>query len=130
MECYQGQSSGCITNLSTQGLYGISALSTCWRLLKIFSDEANRTAIQQELAFAADFFGNASAAEIKALRARNRMGEAQMAVPCPFPFITTCLIVGASCNPDSGSSTSVHEEDFEMRYNEGDNNNGKYGLPF
>lgn len=99
-------------------------MSTCHRLLRIFSDDANRIPIQQEVAFAAEFFGNASEADVKALVAHNHGGAVLSAVLCPFSFITTWLIVGASYDPVLGSCSSVEEERFGMEYNQGDNNNG------
>jgi hypothetical protein len=107
-----------------KGLYGISAVSACHRLLRIFSDDANRIALEQELAFATEFYGNATEADIEALATRNGWDAPGNSVPCPFPFITTCLIAGASYNPESGTYSSVHEERFGMAYNEGDNNDG------
>jgi hypothetical protein len=99
-------------------------LATCHHLLRIFSDYANRIPIQQELAFAAELFGNAPEADIEALIAQNNDGAAAGAVPCPFPFITTCLIVGASYNPEIGRCSSLDEEPFGMGYDQGHNNNG------
>ena len=49
--------------------------------------------------------------------------------PCPFPFITTCFVVGASCNPDLGTCALVVEENFAMRHDKRHNNNGNIVLP-
>ena len=43
----------------------------------------------------------------------------------PFPFIATCLVVGASYDP-SGYFHSTSIEPFYMPYCGGDNNNGEY----
>lgn len=114
----------------SQGLEGVSTLSTCYRLLQIFSDQANRYSIQQELTFAAEFYGATSETEIEALVRFQRSYVAPRA-PCPFPFITTCLMVGASCNPDVGRCYSLQEEDFGIRYNHRhrNNTNGNMILP-
>ena len=41
----------------------------------------------------------------------------------PFPFIATCLVLGASYDP-SGYFHQTHIESFYMPYNGGDNNDG------
>ena len=43
----------------------------------------------------------------------------------PFPFIATCLVVGASYGPD-GYFHSTSVESFYMSYDGGDNNNGEF----
>ena len=43
----------------------------------------------------------------------------------PFPFIMTCLNIGASFDAPEGYYHQVHVEDFHMAYDEGDNNNGE-----
>lgn len=43
----------------------------------------------------------------------------------PFPFIATCLIMGASFNVDDVYHHSVSIESLYMQYDEGDNNNGE-----
>lgn len=106
-----------------KGHNGYMAILSCHRLLRIFSDDANRIPLQQELVFAADFFENATEADIEALTRRNDftwpVDEEGLHIPCPFPFITTCLIVGASCNPKHGILGSASEETFGMRYDSG-----------
>lgn len=93
-----------------QWLYGQTALKRCLGTLKIFQDPANRVPLQQELI------------------AAQRHDEAfwtQENWHIPFPFITTCLIAGASFEPQEGYYHAVLVEPFSMAYNEGDNNNGK-----
>lgn len=104
-----------------QSLCGLEALQCCFRLLRIFYDEANLIALKQELAFAANYFDTATDEELEALQENN---PEQAEGPCPFPFITTCLILGASCNPVTGCHSSVSEEKFGMAFDEGDNNDG------
>ncbi|KAI9766204.1 MAG: hypothetical protein M1835_007231, partial [Candelina submexicana] len=41
-----------------------------------------------------------------------------------FPFVLTCLILGASFDPDQGYEHGVSIEPFNMSYDAGDNNNG------
>ncbi|RYP31711.1 hypothetical protein DL767_005624 [Monosporascus sp. MG133] len=62
---------------------------TCSRLLQIFSSKANYKALKQELDLAAEYFKNN---HINEFGFRNN----------PFPFIVTCLFVGASCAPQFG----------------------------
>jgi hypothetical protein len=42
----------------------------------------------------------------------------------PFPFIATCLVLGASYSPE-GYFHAVSIEPFFMTYNQGDNNDGE-----
>ncbi|KAL2041824.1 hypothetical protein N7G274_005608 [Stereocaulon virgatum] len=94
-----------------QWLYGHTALRRCLGTLKIFQDPTNRLPIQQELIAASNHDDNF------------------WAPPCdkeydvPFPFIATCLVLGASYSPD-GYHHQVSLESFCMAYNDGDNNNG------
>lgn len=103
-------------------------MKTCHHLLRIFSDDKNRFPIQQELSFAAEFFENASAADIKALAAKN---TAESGAPCPFPFITTCLNEGASYVPGTEVTAGVptimgvRDEAFRVKYSTEQN---RYGI--
>lgn len=103
--------------------YAGTALTACYSLLQTFSDDANRIPIQQELTFAAEFFEHATEADIEALAFRKdftrEWGRRDLPLPCPFPFITTCVIVGASCNPYLAYHGSAHEDLSSMpRFNE------------
>ncbi|RYP59893.1 hypothetical protein DL770_010121 [Monosporascus sp. CRB-9-2] len=62
---------------------------TCSRLLEIFSSKANYKALKQELDLAAEHFKD------------NHINESGFR-DIPFPFIATCLFVGASCAPQFG----------------------------
>ncbi|RYP50826.1 hypothetical protein DL768_003744 [Monosporascus sp. mg162] len=62
---------------------------TCSRLLQIFSSKANYKALKQELDLAAEYFKG------------NHINESGF-WNNPFPFIATCLFVGASCAPQFG----------------------------
>lgn len=121
-----------LTDLLTfiiQVLCDIPALSICYRLLRIFSDEANRAPIQQELAFAADFFETASKNDIKNVILRHVKSKEKDHKICPFPFITTCLIVGASYKPDTRRRMNVRENPFGTKYNDGRGGFGKISSP-
>ena len=92
-----------------QWLYGHTALKRCLDTLKIFSNSSTQMLVQQELTAAAkkrDEFW---------LDPDERI---------PFPFITTCLIIGASFGID-GDYHSVLIEPLNMAYDEGDNNDGR-----
>ena len=96
-----------------QWLYGARALKQCLALLTIFSAPANRLAILQELA------------------AARRHSESFWTKPCnyddskvPFPFITTCLLLGASFNVKEGYNADLILEPFNMAFNGSDNNDG------
>ncbi|KAL2679246.1 hypothetical protein Neosp_010013 [[Neocosmospora] mangrovei] len=43
---------------------------------------------------------------------------------CPFPFITTCLAIGASYDSKTGQVQAIHELRYDMGYDQGDNNDG------
>ena len=100
-----------------QWLYGQTALKRCLGTLRIFADPANRIPLQQELIAAQrhdeDFWSNP-----KTL-------SSDETTHAPFPFIATCLIIGASFDPNDGYQHNVSIEPFSMAYDEGDNNNGK-----
>lgn len=84
----------CLASLTHDGGQGQIAIENCIGVLRIFSDVANKVALQQELATARDFF-----------RGNNDSLSASTVIPgqyCPPPsnFINTCLVLGASLNPD------------------------------
>jgi hypothetical protein len=96
-----------------QWLYGARALKQCLALLTIFSAPANRLAILQELA------------------AARRHGESFWTKPrhyydgeVPFPFISTCLLLGASFDVKDGYYADLTLKPFNMAFNGGDNNDG------
>ena len=98
-------------------LYGQIALRRCLGTLKIFGDPANRIPLEQELIAAQHHDGAFWTATQEEYYSKNNH--------IPFPFIATCLIIGASYGPDDGYFNGVSVESFYMAYNEGDNNNGK-----
>ena len=97
-----------------QWLYGSIAVKQCLNILKTFGDGTNRTPIAEELVAASkyneDFW----------IQSTDDEGKTKI----PFPFVTTCLIIGASFNID-GYTHSVIVEPFGMAYNQGDNNDGE-----
>lgn len=100
-----------------QWLYGRTALSRCNGILKIFGDATNQRPIQQELRLA-------SKKDEKLWVARPDEQETRK-IGVPFPFIATCLSMGASFNLDDGYYHGVNIEPLHMQYDQGDNNNGK-----
>ncbi|KAI5462110.1 hypothetical protein BGZ63DRAFT_354729 [Mariannaea sp. PMI_226] len=100
-------------------LYGMSALRQCLLLLQIFSTEANRPMLRQELAMAERHFRDEEPPPIKAPFINSSAGS-----PIQFPFIMTCLMVGAGYNASDCTASVVHEEPFGMGYDQGDNNDG------
>ena len=99
-----------------QWLYGHTALRRCLGALKIFGNPANRIPLQQELIAAQrqdeDFW----------------TADDEKNSHVPFPFVATCLITGASFDPEEGYYHRVDVEPFSMEYDEGDNNNGKSSI--
>lgn len=100
-----------------QWLYGHTALRRCRDTLQIFGHAANRIPIQQELIAASKHDDDFWAAP-----RGDRYGAKNSHIP--FPFIATCLVVGASFNAD-GYYHGVIMEPFHMAFDEGDNNNGE-----
>ncbi|GAM86214.1 hypothetical protein ANO11243_042260 [Dothideomycetidae sp. 11243] len=101
-----------------QWLYGMTAIRICLRLLRGFGDPANHRALTRELAVAARYY------ESHPPPKSGPSGADWNDPTQPFPFIMTCLVVGASCDPDSGYCDHVSQEAFGMAFDEGDNNNG------
>ncbi|KAK4152688.1 hypothetical protein C8A00DRAFT_34604 [Chaetomidium leptoderma] len=106
------------------------ALGACLRLIAIFSDQANRRPLEMELRLAADFYRDEEEPPEEMLidtfeRILNR------ARPVRFPFITTCLVVGAStAGLDSDldrwrvSLSAVFSEPADTGFDKGDNSSG------
>ena len=111
----------CLAAVHHQWLYGNTALRRCRDILKNFSDPRNRWALEEELQMAESFDDSFW-----------HLGEDQNLwrddIQVPFPFVMTCLILGASFNAEDGYFHRVHIEPFHLPYNGGDNNNGKCTL--
>ena len=95
-----------------QWLYGHTALSRCQGLLTIFSNPKNAFALQHELKIAAE--------------SENLWKEEcnHNDLTVRFPFIMTCLVLGASYASEENYLHRVHVEPFNLKYDGGDNNNG------
>lgn len=102
--------------IHNQWLYGVEALERCVYTLQILEHPTNRLPIQQELIAAAKKNDEFWPAQIREDGEHNQV---------PFPFITTCLSVGASFRPD-GYFQSVHP--FYGAFDEGDNDEGTLAL--
>ena len=105
----------CLSAIHHQWLYGFTALRRCKELLLIFQAADNRTPIQQELIWASkqpDSFWKTPL--------NYHLPESNI----PFPYITTCLKLGASFEAAEGYYHSVLIEPFGMDFDGGDNNNG------
>ena len=98
-----------------QWLYGHTALRRCLSTLGIFQDSDNRVPIEAELTMAST--------KDEAFWTRPE-GNERWPIDVKFPFIMTCLILGASFGAEEGYHRAVHAEPFHMAYDEGDNNNG------
>ncbi|KAI8664527.1 hypothetical protein NCS55_00961800 [Fusarium keratoplasticum] len=102
-----------------QWLYGVSALRSCLRLLRIFSDPGNHLALKHELDLAASFFKDKPPPPSEPEEYRDAESTT-----CPVPFITTCLAIGASYDSKTGQVQAIHELRYDMGYDQGDNNDG------
>lgn len=102
-----------------QWLYGAGAVRSCHRLLRIFSDPSNRVTLQNELHLAVAFFERQGPPPSRPLW--NSHVEDR---PCPFPFITTCLVTGAAYDFEQGEVQTASELDFDTGFNQGHNEDG------
>ncbi|KAL9103723.1 MAG: hypothetical protein Q9163_001273 [Psora crenata] len=100
-----------------QWLYGHTALRRCLGTLEILQGKNNRVPLEEELKDASrrseGFWG--------ALQDHGRWSNT---TDVHFPFIMTCLILGASFGVHDGYFHDIIIEPFQMAYDEGDNNNG------
>lgn len=101
-----------------QWLYGHTALRRCQDIFHTLSHAVNRVPLQQELIAASKHDDNFWVAATS----RDEYFEKNSHVP--FPFVATCLIMGASFNVN-GYFHGVSIEPFHMPFDGGDNNNGK-----
>ncbi|KAL8906639.1 MAG: hypothetical protein Q9207_001893 [Kuettlingeria erythrocarpa] len=98
--------------IHNQWLWGVEVLERCVYTLKIFQHPTNRLPIQQELIAAAKKNDEFWPAQVRENGDNNQV---------PFPFITTCVSVGASFRPD-GHFQSVRP--FYGAFDECDNDEG------
>ena len=108
-----------------QWLYGHTALRRCRGTLKLFEHPGNRVPLERELIAAAryqeNFWGASSDSDADEVSQAVKHSE-----KVPFPLIMTCLMLGASFDADDGYIDDVLIEPFDMKYDEGYNNNGMY----
>lgn len=100
--------------LHNQYLYGEEALERCVDVLKILEHRTNRLPIQQELIAAAKKDDGFWLSQTR---------DDDKTIQVPFPFITTCLNVGATFRAD-GDYRGVTAHPFYSAFDEGDNNDG------
>ncbi|KAK4694341.1 hypothetical protein P7C71_g3228, partial [Lecanoromycetidae sp. Uapishka_2] len=107
-----------------QWLYGRTALRRCHGTLKLLQHPGSQLPLQQELIAAARheeaFWGSLPDKEDDEHVTDIDKSDEHV----PFPYIMTCLMLGASFGPSDGHISNVLVEPFHMKYNEGDNNNG------
>ena len=108
----------CLAAVHHQWLFGRNAAERCLEILKLLNSNLNRIALQEELKLAKTY-----SAEFWERGERIDYSDAGH-VP-RFPFITTCLCIGAGFDQSCGYHRKVHVEPWLMGYNEGDNNNGE-----
>lgn len=109
-----------------QYLYDCLALSACLLLISIFSDKANRRPLEMELGLAEEFYSDPNNTESDSSDSTTSYASFR-AKPVRFPFIGTCLVVGASTaglDPDFPRASTVHFEPEDTGFAEGDNNTG------
>ena len=111
----------CLAALHHHWLSGEAVTARCLALLKIFQAEANRYAIQQELGAAKSYPAKAWDSGEKTF--------CHLPVECgqdvaPFPFIATCLVIGASFDPGEGYQTRVHPLSRDISLEHVDNDYG------
>ncbi|KAL8648965.1 MAG: hypothetical protein Q9210_004681 [Variospora velana] len=118
--------------------YGEEALERCVDILQILEHNTNRLAIQQELIAAANKsdefwpapaprcsteYGSESSSEWSECGSEGIHECGIIISPVPFPFLTTCLNIGASFRPD-GDYCGLRTSPFHGVFDEGDNDDG------
>lgn len=91
----------------------------CLKILKIFSSSHNRVPLREELKLAstynADFWERGSSTE-----------HSDASHVPRFPFILTCLCLGAGFDPTSGYQDRVSVEAWPLEYDQEHNNQGEH----
>ena len=108
----------CLAAIHHQWLYGKGALQQCLGTLRIFQAPVNRIPLQEELKMA-------RSRDVMFWEDDQEEDEYHYINEVHFPFIMTCLTIGASFNVPSGYFHEAQIEHFHMAYDEGDNNNGE-----
>ncbi|KAH8161272.1 hypothetical protein CIB48_g6975 [Xylaria polymorpha] len=113
------------TTEPAESLQGYPLTACCQRIVRIFADPANHTAVRGELALAADYYARDGGCEYRPepveLPPYNRM---QMFTPRPwdritvpeFPFISACLLQGVAFNPQVGRTAPTRPEPLATVY--------------
>jgi hypothetical protein len=111
----------CLAVVHRQSHHRQGVLSGCLQLINIFSDKSNRRALDMELALAVDFYKDQGPPTKIALSYEAYQPGAGVV---RFPFISTCLVLGASTNREQPYVNLVHLEPEDQGFDQGDNNNG------
>ncbi|KAF7885049.1 hypothetical protein EAF00_010867 [Botryotinia globosa] len=99
-----------------QSLYGVTALEACINILRILQSPANRIALSHELRHAA---------RLKEEDWSREIGFAKVSVAdIPFPFVLTCLVVGAGLRAKDSYHAPVHNLPFNLSFDGSYNNDG------
>ncbi|KAF2652566.1 hypothetical protein K491DRAFT_718793 [Lophiostoma macrostomum CBS 122681] len=102
-----------LSALHHQWLYGLTALKTCLRLVKVFQDPGNRYLLKLELARAATLDSSVWELETSWHDIRPK-----------FPYVLTCMLIGTSVDVETGYSNAATLEPWNMECDGGDNNDG------
>lgn len=109
----------CLAAVHHQWLWGVPAAKQCLEILKIFSNSLNRVPLQEELKLASTY-------DAKFWERGKQIDHYSDSGRVPrFPFIMTCLYIGAGFEQTRGYQHTVEVEPWLMQYNEGFNNNGE-----
>jgi hypothetical protein len=101
--------------LHHQWLFGFSAVKSCLRLLKTFQLPGNRPALEAELR---------AATALSEEEWNQEIGHEDMSMFAPFPFITTCLDLGASFDLECRYASTTHLLPFNEDLDNLGNNDG------
>ncbi|KAL9598617.1 MAG: hypothetical protein Q9219_004362 [cf. Caloplaca sp. 3 TL-2023] len=102
-------------------LFGYTAVKRCRDTIRIFENPTNRLPIQQELTFAAKHHDDFWVCPVDQNQSKRTVAKNNNV---PFPFIMTCLVLGASFSLEEASCNKASVEPFYMAFNEGDNSSG------
>ncbi len=91
-------------------IYGLPVAERCLRLLKIFQQLENRIPIQQELLVAQD----------KSEAFWSSKPECPLCHGCSFPYLATCLLLGATFIPSDGCVEPASLISFDKEFDEGE----------
>ena len=108
----------CLAVIHNQRIYDEGVLRQCLATIKIFQAPVNRIPLQEELKMAKSreeaLWGDGAE--------KNGFGRVE---EVHFPFIMTCLTIGASFHPADGYFGEIDVVNLYTAYNESDNNTGE-----